>query len=77
MINNEKPTPAELILQKFGTNAELSRILDVSRSTITRWSYSKDNKGTGGVVPQRHWPALIKAARKRKIRLSLKDLSGL
>ena len=31
-------------------------------------------RGTGGHVPQRHWGALLKRAKKERIELSLNDL---
>jgi hypothetical protein len=77
MLTKEKQIPALKVIQVFGTNAEVSRILSISRSTVTRWSYPKNLKGTGGLVPQKYWAPLLQAARKRKIKLSLRDLSGL
>lgn len=77
MLNKEKKMPALLVIEKFGSNAEISRILGISRSTVTRWAYPKEDKGTGGLVPQRYWPLLIKEARKRKIRLSVRELSAI
>lgn len=77
MLTKEKQIPALKVIEVFGTNAEVSRILSISRSTVTRWSYPKNLKGTGGLVPQKYWVPLLQAARKRKIKLSLRDLSGL
>jgi transposase len=73
----EPKTPAQIVIAAFGTNAEVSRILDVSKSTITRWGYTKEEGGTNGLVPQKHWPALLSAAKRRRVKLSLRQLAGL
>jgi transposase len=77
MPKRETRSPAQVIIAAFGSNSEVSRILSVSKSTITRWGYDKENKGTNGRVPQKYWPTLIATARKRKIKLSVRDLAGL
>lgn len=77
MSKREFKSPAQAVIEAFGSNAEVSRVLSVSKSTITRWGYDKQNKGTNGLVPQKYWPTLLAIARKRKIKLSLRDLAGL
>ena len=77
MQNKQTKSPAQSVIEAFGSNAEVSRILDVSKSTITRWGYAKEQKGTNGLVPQKYWPTLLAVARKRKVKLSLRDLAGL
>lgn len=77
MSKRELKSPAQSVIDAFGSNAEVSRVLSVSKSTITRWGYDKENKGTNGRIPQKYWPTLLAIARKRKIKLSLRDLAGL
>lgn len=77
MSKREFKSPAQAVIEAFGSNAEVSRVLSVSKSTITRWGYDKQNRGTNGRVPQKYWPTLLAIARKRKIKLSLRDLAGL
>lgn len=77
MSKREEKSPAQAVIQAFGSNAEVARILGVSKSTITRWGYDKENKGTNGFVPQKYWPLLLTMARKRKTKLSLRDLAGI
>lgn len=69
-------TPAQAVIDAFGSNAEVSRVLSLSKSTITRWGYTKENKGTNGFVPQKYWPLLLATAKKRKVKLTLRDLVG-
>jgi hypothetical protein len=76
MSKKEFKTPAQAVIDAFGSNAEVSRVLLISKSTITRWGYDKHNKGTNGLVPQKYWPTLLATARKRKIKLTLRDLAG-
>ncbi len=77
MQNRETKSPAQAVIEAFGSNAEVSRILNVSKSTITRWGYAKEHKGTNGFVPRKYWPTLLAVARKRKVKLNLRDLAGL
>jgi transposase len=77
MSKREAKSPAQAVIDAFGSNAEVSRILDVSKSTITRWGYDKANKGTNGRVPQKYWPLLLATAKKRKIKLNVRDLAGI
>lgn len=66
-------TPASRIIARLGGVPAVAQIAGVDHSTVHRWMYSKDRKGTGGTIPSRHIPALLQAARDRKIRLQLKD----
>lgn len=77
MLPDKTANPVETLIKAFGSNAEISRILDVNKSTITRWGYSKERNGTGGKIPQKHWQTLLKEAKKRKVKLSLRDLAGI
>lgn len=76
MSKRQSKSPAQSVIDAFGSNAEVSRVLSISKSTITRWGYEKQNKGTDGRIPQKYWPTLLATARKRKIKLSLRDLAG-
>lgn len=75
--DNTNPKPAEVVISRFGGVCELGRVLSIDKSTVSRWQVSPEQKGTGGRVPQKYWPLLIKEAKKRKIKLSLRDLAGI
>ena len=77
MLQSKNSNPVETLIKAFGSNAEISRILDVNKSTITRWGYSKERNGTGGRIPQKHWEVLLREAKKRKVKLSIRDLAGI
>jgi hypothetical protein len=74
-----KPTtkqlePARSVVTKLGGVRATARILSIAPSAVSRWMAERDNKGTGGVVPQKHWKALLFFAKKEKIKLSESDL---
>jgi len=76
MSKRELKSPAQAVIEAFGSNSEVSRILSISKSTITRWNYDKAYKGTNGLVPQKYWPLLLATAKKRKVKLTVRDLAG-
>lgn len=74
-----KPTtkqlePARSVVTKLGGVRATARILSIAPSAVSRWMAKRDNKGTGGVVPQKHWKALLSYAKKERITLSESDL---
>lgn len=77
MPNKDPFDPAASIIARFGSAAEVGRILDLDKSTISRWTMPKDKRGTDGRIPHKYWGDLIAAARKRKIKLTLRELASL
>lgn len=69
--------PAHSIIARFGSAAEVGRILDLDKSTVTRWTMAKPQKGTEGKIPRKYWEPLMTAARKRKVKLTLNELAAL
>lgn len=65
--------PAYSIVRRFGGVTATAKILSVAPSSVSRWLIPE---GTAGKIPQTHWKALIANAKKRKIKISLKDLFG-
>ena len=76
---SEKPyfEPAHSIISRFGSAAEVGRILDLDKSTVTRWTMAKPQKGTEGKIPRKYWEPLMVEAKKRKIRLTITQLAAL
>jgi transposase len=72
-----KPLPANILIARFGTASEIARILDLDKSTISRWANPLDPKGTKGYVPRKYWPDLLRVAKQRRIKLTIHDLAGL
>jgi hypothetical protein len=69
--------PATTLIARFGSVSELARVLQIDKSTVSRWQVDAQHGGTGGRIPQKYWPVLLSTARKRKIKLTLRDLAGL
>lgn len=66
-----------MLIEKFGTASEIARILDLDKSTISRWANPLDAKGTRGYVPRKYWKDLLNVAKQRRIKLTIHDLAGL
>jgi hypothetical protein len=70
-------TAAETIIEKFGGRQELANVLGVNISQTYRWTYPKSQSGgTGGAIPSRHFPKLLKAAKARGISIDPAELIG-
>jgi DNA invertase Pin-like site-specific DNA recombinase len=72
-----KQLPAQLLISRFGTASEIARVLDLDKSTVSRWANPLDPKGTRGYVPRKYWKDLLNVARQRRIALTVNDLAGL
>jgi hypothetical protein len=70
-----KLDPAYSVVERLGGKSEVAELLDVDKSTITRWCQPKPG-GTGGVIPLRYWRPLLEQAKDRGIDLRLEELSG-
>lgn len=68
--------PAYSIVEKLGGKAEVAQKLGLDKSTLSRWCQDRP-LGLGGVIPQRHWPALLQMARKKGIKITLEELAAL
>lgn len=68
--------PAFSIINRLGGKGEVSYRLDLDKSTLSRWCQPRP-QGTGGMIPQRHWPAIIALAREIGVPLTLEDLAGI
>lgn len=69
--------PAHTVVRMLGGCRAVSRALNLSSSTVSRWCTAIDDGGTGGRIPQKHWVALINLATTSGIDLSIEQLSGL
>lgn len=69
--------PAYNIVTHLGGVIQTSKMLKVNPSTISRWLITPEQGGTGGQIPQRHWPRILKYAQRFRIKLDVYDLAGL
>ena len=66
--------PAASIIARFGGDREVARILEVARSTVTKFA-SAGRDGRHGEIPRRYREALIKAAADRGWTLVWEDFA--
>lgn len=65
--------PASSIIAKLGGPSAVSRIVGVHRTRVSNWMRSKEVGGTGGNIPFKHVPALLKAAEEKGEKLATDD----
>ena len=66
-------SPADMVIEKFGGHRVVAEILGIDVSRVYRWTYSREQGGTGGSIPQKHQIPLMNAAREKGIILSHAD----
>lgn len=74
-INREQPAAG--VVEAFGSMRKLAIVAGVKVSTVSRWCTTADRRGTGGQIPQKYWPIILQAAKKRGIDVDLHTLSGI
>lgn len=67
--------PAYTVIEKLGGKPALSERLGLDKSTLSRWCQARPS-GTGGLIPQRYWPALIEVAREQGVSITLEELAA-
>lgn len=65
--------PAHTIIEKLGGEAAVSAATGTSYTAPYRWQHPREKGGTGGVIPQKHIPALLRLAVEQGIDLSPAD----
>lgn len=77
----EYTTQAERIIDKFGGVMKLVRLLNqidpentITPSSVYRWNYPTNKYGTGGIIPIKHIPNILKAARLEGIFIDVNEL---
>lgn len=68
-------TPAEIVIEVFGSRSEVARILEIVPSAVSRWTRDREGGGCGGDIPNmRYVRALLVEAKRRGLRLKEADL---
>lgn len=65
--------PAHHIICKLGGEKAVAELLGIHETAPYRWTYPRSRKGSQGVIPARHIPKLIAAAKHRRKRLRFED----
>lgn len=70
------PSPAEVVIARFGGADKVAAALGLSPSRVYRWTRPRARGGTDGLIPAKHQPVLLAAARRRRIALEPAELIG-
>jgi hypothetical protein len=65
--------PAYGVIERLGGKADVAHHLKLDKSTLSRWCQPRPD-GTGGQIPQRHWPDLLEMARAKGVTIEIKEL---
>lgn len=65
--------PAASIIKTLGGPTAVAEIVGVHRTRVSNWSRPKESGGTGGVIPFKHVPALLQAAKEMGVALAADD----
>jgi hypothetical protein len=57
--------PAWTVIRALGGVRSVSKILNTSPETVSRWNRPAAQDGTGGYIPEKYWEAILAAAQKR------------
>lgn len=72
-------TPARYVIKQFGGVRAAAKAIGVSPSTVSTWNKRKtpkDYRGLNGRIPAKNWDAILRAAKRRKKRITYKNLLG-
>lgn len=67
-------TQAQKVIGKFGGVPRVATALDCDPSGIYKWTYTKEEGGTDGLIPSSALPRVLKAAEILGIELTKEDL---
>lgn len=55
--------PATTIIRQLGGPNKVAEIVGVHRTRVSNWKRAKEDGGTGGMIPFKHVPSLLAAAK--------------
>lgn len=70
-------TPARYIIEQFGGVRAAAKAIGVAPSTVSTWNKRRtttDYRGLNGRIPAKNWDAILRAAKRRKKRITYKNL---
>lgn len=62
--------PANTIIKELGGLTSVSKLVGRSFHSVMRWRMPKEKGGTGGTIPSRHIPALMREVREKNLPIS-------
>lgn len=64
------------IIADLGGAGAVARTVGVAITTVRRWTYPVGRGGTGGTIPLKYWPALMRMAQTMNVQLTADRLAG-
>jgi len=65
--------PARKIITALGGPNAVARRIGLHRTRVSKWQATREAGGTGGLIPVKHIPELVRMAREKGIELSAHD----
>ena len=65
--------PAKRIIDKCGGHKAVAEMTGTSLTNVYRWTYPKENGGTGGLIPAKYQAPLLASAKERGVDLNASD----
>jgi DNA-binding transcriptional regulator YdaS (Cro superfamily) len=67
-------SPAERVVQAFGSAHAVARALGLNPSSVVRWRLPREQRGLDGRVPSRHQATILRIARESGLHITADDL---
>lgn len=74
LIKADGKTAAERVIEAFGGASRLADLTGIDRTSVYRWTYSREKGGTAGAIPHGNHGKLLAVAARNKIKLLKSDL---
>lgn len=74
LINGDGKTAAERVINAFDGASRLSLLTGIDKSSVYRWTYTKERGGTDGAIPHGNHEAILHAAEVNNIQITRSDL---
>ena len=74
LLGDDGKTAAERVIDLFGGASRLAELTGIDKSSVYRWTYSKEKGGTDGAIPHANHDNIIKTAFIFKIPMTRSDL---
>jgi len=68
--------PATSIIKSLGGPEQAARDIGVHRTRVFSWMRPRENGGTDGAIPQRHFATILRLAREKGVQITPEDLIG-
>lgn len=65
--------PAHKIITALGGPNAVAECVGLHRTRVSKWQAPREAGGTGGLIPVRHIPALVRMANEKGVKLSASD----